>query len=181
VVVLGNSGAGKSTLSAAIAAHFGLRHVELDGLFHGPGWTPTPMHEFRAKVARIAEEPAWVFDGNYMDKVSDILWPRADTVVWLDLPLSVLLPRLVKRTLGRIVRRTELWNSNREGWSGVIGRDALLNWAIQSQRRHHAEMPGMLAEHVSPGATVVRLTLPREVKAWQRELMADTSDVRTAD
>jgi hypothetical protein len=42
-------------------------------------------------------------------------------------------------------------------------------------------MPGMLAEHVSPGATVVRLTLPREVKAWQRELMADTSDVRTAD
>jgi hypothetical protein len=36
----------------------------------------------------------------------------ADTVVYLDLPVRVCLPRLVRRTVHQIVRREELLNGN---------------------------------------------------------------------
>lgn len=42
------------------------------------------------------------------------MFGRADTVVWLDLPRRVAVPRIVRRTLGRMLRGEELWNGNRE-------------------------------------------------------------------
>lgn len=50
VVVVGQSGSGKSTLARRLAEHLRVRHIELDALFHGPGWVPNP---------RFAD-PAWV-------------------------------------------------------------------------------------------------------------------------
>src|SRR5919198_88590 len=43
---------------------------------------------------------------------------RADTVVWLDLPLRVALSRVTRRTIGRIRAGEELWSGNRESWRG---------------------------------------------------------------
>ena len=42
VVVAGISGVGKTTLARRLAAARGLRHVEVDALFHGPGWQRRP-------------------------------------------------------------------------------------------------------------------------------------------
>ena len=72
----------------------------------------------------------WVIDGGYRNKIGDLVLARADTVVWLDLPVHVWLPRLVRRTVGRIRRDEPLWNDNRESWrSGFWGRDSLLGYA----------------------------------------------------
>ncbi len=93
-----------------------------------------------SEVSRLAAPSAvrgstWVVDGNYVERVSDTLWPRADTIVWLDLPLWVVLPRIVRRTVGRIRRRTVLWGGNRERWTALVGRGSLLVWAVQQHRR----------------------------------------------
>ena len=58
---------------------------------------------FRARVAAAIARPTWVADGNY-SKVRDLVWARADTVVWLDYPLPVVVARLVRRTLTRMWR-----------------------------------------------------------------------------
>jgi hypothetical protein len=42
------------------------------------------------------------------------IWPRADTVVWLDLPLHTVLARMVRRSWRRWRKRELLWGSNRE-------------------------------------------------------------------
>jgi hypothetical protein len=42
-------------------------------------------NEFRRIIAARAATGGWVIDGNY-GRVRDLVWARADTVVWLDLP-----------------------------------------------------------------------------------------------
>jgi adenylate kinase family enzyme len=172
VVVLGTSGSGKSTLAARLAELLGADHVELDAFNHGPNWTPRPAEEFAAGVADVVARPAWVVDGNYISRVSDSLWPAADLVVWLDLPLWVILPRIVRRTVRRIRAGTELWGGNRERWGALLGRESLLVWAVQSQRRHKAELPAKLAALARAGVRVVRLTSGRDADRWLAEQAA---------
>src|SRR5262244_3847673 len=85
VSVVGTSGSGKSTLGAALAARIGADYLELDSVFHQPGWVPLPREQFRERVAAAVAGERWVIDGNYTSQVKDLIWARADTVVWVDL------------------------------------------------------------------------------------------------
>ncbi|MBY8847275.1 adenylate kinase [Saccharothrix longispora] len=161
IVVLGVSGAGKSTLSRPLAALVGGPHVELDAIAHGPGWTTPPVEEFRARLAAATAGPAWVVDGNYVDRTAEVLWHRADLLVWLDQPLRVVVPRLLRRSLGRIVRRTELWNGNREGLNALVGSDSVIAWAIKQHRGHRTAHPARLA-----GLPHLRLRSTAEADRW---------------
>jgi adenylate kinase family enzyme len=96
----------------------GTVHVELDSIFHQPGWTPLSDEEFRERVAAATERESWVVDGNY-SVIRDITWSRADTVVWFDLPYLRVMARTIGRTLRRVVTREELWNGNREPLSNL--------------------------------------------------------------
>lgn len=166
VVILGTCGSGKSTLARKLAARGGSEHVELDGLHHGPNWTAAPIEIFRERVSDKTDGPSWVVDGNYIDLVSDLLWLRADTIVWLDIPLPLILVRIVRRSLGRILRRTELWSGNRETWSNLFGKNSLVKWAVTSHRRHRAELPLRLAPPRLTNVSVVRLRSSAEVDRW---------------
>ena len=82
-------------------------------------------------MAEFAAGDAWVIDGNY-SAVQDLVWARADTVVWLDPSRARVMRQLVRRTLRRMARRTELWNGNRESWSNLFRADpeeSILRWA----------------------------------------------------
>jgi adenylate kinase family enzyme len=50
IVVVGSSGSGKTTLARALAGELGLAHVELDAIFHQPGWEPLADDEFVASA-----------------------------------------------------------------------------------------------------------------------------------
>ena len=93
-------------------------HVELDAIYHQPGWTPLTDEEFRARVEAATEREGWVVDGNY-SVVRDIVWEKADTVVWCDLPYVTVMARTIGRTLRRTMTQEELWNGNREPWSNL--------------------------------------------------------------
>ncbi|MFD0200205.1 MULTISPECIES: adenylate kinase [Saccharothrix] len=163
IVVLGVSGAGKTTLARRLARVVDGPHVELDAIQHGPDWSMPPPDEFRARLAEAAEGPAWVVDGNLAALTADVLWHRADLIVWLDLPLWVALPRLARRSTARIVRRTVLWNGNRERLGFLVGRDSVLAWAVKARRRYLAEYPDRLAR---TGVPWVRLRSRAGVARW---------------
>ena len=94
-VIASASGCGKTTVGRALAARLGVPFVELDALNHGPGWIEATAEELRARVAPIVATEGWVIDGGYWEKLGDLVLAGADTVVWLDLPRRVWLPRLV--------------------------------------------------------------------------------------
>ena len=135
VSVVGNSGSGKTTFARELAEVMGVRHVELDAIFHQPGWKELPREEFRARVAQVTSAPRWVIDGNY-SAVRDLVWARADTVVWVDPPQALVMARVVRRTLRRVFTREELWNGNRESWSNLFSSKSIVMWSWTQRSKY---------------------------------------------
>jgi adenylate kinase family enzyme len=137
VVVIGTTGSGKSTLAERLAEHTGLRVIELDALFWGKDWQPVPLELFRHRVERETKGDGWIVVGNY-GQVRDLVWPNADTLIWLDLPLPLVMWRLVRRTVQRATSKTELWGTgNRESLrNAFLSRQSLLLWALKTHRRN---------------------------------------------
>ena len=164
--VVGTTGSGKTTLAQRLAQLLGIPHIELDALHWGPNWTLPMVEEFRERVAEALGGDHWVVDGNY-GKVRDIVWARADAVVWLDYALPVIMGRLLWRTIRRGVTREELWSGNRERlWNHFFSRDSLLLWALQTYPRRRREYPMLLAKPEYAHLAVVRLRSPRATKDW---------------
>ncbi len=163
IVVIGTTGSGKTTLARALAAVHGLPRAEQDAFFHEAGWTPAPPARFHARVEAFTAQPRWVIDGNYVP-VRDLIWSRADTLVWLDYPGPLVLGRLVRRTLRRSLTRELLWNGNRERLlPNFFTLDGLIPWFFRTHWRRRRETPGLLAAH--PHMRVLHLRHPREAEA----------------
>jgi adenylate kinase family enzyme len=164
VSVVGNSGSGKTTLAAAIAAGLGVPHLELDSVFHQPGWTELPLEQFRATVGDVVATDRWVVDGNYT-AVQDLVWARADTVVWLDYSRLLVMRQIVGRTLRRLVTRQRLWNGNREPWRNLLTADperSIVAWAWTHHRSYRDRYAAAATAH--PELTFVRLRSPTDAK-----------------
>jgi adenylate kinase family enzyme len=165
-VVATATASGKTTFGRALADRLGVAFVELDALNHGPDWTEATPDELRAKVAPIVATDSWVIDGSYRGKLGDLVLERADTVVWLDLPVRVWLPRLVRRTVGRVVRKEELWAGNRETFRNVFfRRDSLLVFALRTHRPRRKRYAKELARF-----NVVRLRSMSELDGFLRSV-----------
>lgn len=161
-IVASASGSGKTTLGRELARRLDVPFHELDALNHGPGWTEATAEELRERVEPLLAEPAWVIDGSYRSKLGELVLDHADVVVWLDLPRRVWLPRLLRRTARRIVRREELWSGNRETLGNfLVGPGALLPFALRTygpRRRLYQAQLGRFE--------TVRLRSQGEVDAW---------------
>lgn len=169
ILVNGSAGAGKTTLAAEIGRRLGLPHTELDALHHGPGWVRRP--EFLDDVEALAASEHWVTEWQYRD-ARPILLARCDLVVWLDVPRSVAMRRVVRRTLRRRVRREVLWNGNVEGplWKIFVDPEHIIRWAWTTHRRA-AERVDETRKH-RPDLPVVRLRDEAEVQRWLAHLSA---------
>jgi adenylate kinase family enzyme len=167
--VVGTSGAGKTTFARALAARLGLPCIELDALNWEAGWVEADHEVFRERVRTATEAEVWVLDGNY-SRVRDLLWARADTLVWLDFSRSVVTWRIVTRSLARLVRRTELWAGNRERVWQLFGRDSIIWWSVSTYARRRRDYPALIAQH--PHLQVVRLRSPAAAERWLRRLPA---------
>ena len=166
VNVVGTSAAGKTTFAQALAARMNVPCVELDALHWERDWTEAQDDVMRNRVRAATAGDAWVVDGNY-SAVRDIVWERAQAVVWLDFPLRTVLWRYSTRTARRIRAGEELWpgTGNQERLSmHLLSRDSLLWWILSTYRRRHRDYPRLLAD--KPQLAAIRLRSAREADAW---------------
>lgn len=170
--MIGPSGSGKTRLSARLAELLDARHVEIDALWHGPNWQSCGPEELHARVSAATEGDGWISDGTYHTIIGDLVLERAETVVWLDLPVRLVMWRLVRRSWVRKRDRVELWHGNREeGWLNQV---RWLFWpaftrAFENRRR----LPALFARH--PHLEVHRLRSDREVEEFVQSIQATDS------
>jgi len=173
IVVVGVSGSGKTTLSRRLGAKLGLPVTELDALNHQPDWTEASDEDFRRDVEAAMSSPeGWVLDGLYERRLGDLVLRQADTLVWLDLPLLLVLRWLVKRVVTDIVTKRDLFNGNRQTWRfAFFTRDSLVSFAVKQHFKNRRVWPGALESH--PNLEIVRLSSPHEVEAWLQAQVPD--------
>jgi adenylate kinase family enzyme len=163
IAVIGPSGSGKTRLSSQLATTLGLRHVEIDALFHGPSWEACTPEVLRERVAEATDGDGWVSDGTYHQLIGELVLERVETVAWLDLPVRLVAWRLVRRTYVRKRNRVELWHGNLEGpWRESV---RYLFWpAVKRGFENRRRLPELFARH--PHATVYRLRSDAAVRTF---------------
>jgi adenylate kinase family enzyme len=168
VAVVGAVSSGKSTLAREIARRIDAPHIDLDGLRYQPDWVEEADETFRRKVVEYVGTDKWVIDGNYAD-VQDLIWVRAQLLVWIDFALPFVLWRLLRRTFRRLLTHEE-FNSNREQFRRVFGSKSILIWAIRSHGPRRRRYEELVKNERYAHLQVVRLRSPSEVRTWLASL-----------
>ena len=172
LVVIGPSGSGKTRLCARLAELLPARHVEIDALWHGPNWESCGPEELRRRVSAATEGDDWISDGTYHTIIGDLVLERAKTVAWLDLPVALVMWRLVRRSWIRKRDDVVLWHGNREErWLNQI---RWLIWpAFKRAFENRRRLPAHLAQY--PQLQVHRLRSDADVEAFVQSIQATES------
>jgi adenylate kinase family enzyme len=165
VAIIGNAAGGKSTLACKLAVAQRLPYHAIDRLQWLPGWRPAPPAQFDREHDAIIDGERWIVDGvGDHDAIARRL-ARADTVVFVDLPL-----------------RTHLWWATRRQVRSIFvgrpdGPDGCPMWRVTWRLYRmiwwiHRELRPQLRALVAaamPAAQVFHLRSPREIAAFERE------------
>ena len=170
VLVAGITGSGKTTFARELASRANLPFHEMDALYHGPQWRPLPT--FDDDVAHICAGERWVFDSHGYQQVRDLVWSRADTVVWLDLSRAVVLSRVLSRSFDRAWHRREIFNGNTESFDAWLDPEHPVRWAWSQYAARRADMAARFADPRYAGVAKVSLRTPEAARAWLDVVLA---------
>lgn len=158
VMIIGPCGAGKSTLAFQLADRLGLPLIHMDKLNWQPGWVDSPDDELRTRVEQAAAGDRWLIDGNYGGTMAPRL-ERADTVIYLDYPITLCFWRMLKRVWryrGRV--RPDMTEGCPERFD-LEFMWYLANWNRGPRQRTEARLRGYEAK-------LIRLSNPGALEAW---------------
>ncbi|MET7571679.1 adenylate kinase [Streptomyces sp. NPDC005492] len=165
ILVVGATGAGKSTLARAVGERLGLPYYEMDALYYsGPGWAVN--EGLTEEVSQLTAAPRWIVDSIGSPEVRDLLWEKADTVLWLDYARHVIMPRVLRRSVRRTVTRERLFGGNRETWKGWFSREHPAWWAWSQHAGRRSEIERRTGDPRFAPLATHRFAHPRDTAAW---------------
>lgn len=170
IAVVGTSGSGKTTLAAQISQILAIPHVELDMLHWEPNWIEVSDEVMRSQVIQALLPQRWVVDGNYSN-VRDLVWGKADTVVFLDYCLLVVMNHLLWRTLWRSVTQQQVCNGNQESLkTALFSRDSIILWALQTYGSNRKKYLLLFQKPEYAHINFVHLRSPQAANNWLMNL-----------
>jgi adenylate kinase family enzyme len=168
ISIVGTSGSGKTRLAVALAEALGAPRIELDAVNWQAGWRDLNTHdpaEFARRTEAAVAAEDWVCDGNY-SRVQPLVWGRATHVVWLDYSRSVVMRRVLRRSLSRALSGKELWEGtgNREDFRRWLNPEHPIRWAWDTHARNREKYAARLAAPEAAHLEVIRLRHPRDAR-----------------
>ena len=177
ILVWGNSCSGKSTLTKQLGQQLGYPVVELDALNWLPNWVglnATDPEELKRRMREATAGDQWIADGSYTNESRQAFWPRLDTVIWLDLPRTLLLKRCWVRSWRRWRDQELLWGTNRESFFTHLqvwrGEESLFWWIYTQHHRKRADAEKFLTDGTWRDVELIRLTSEQEVADFRNSL-----------
>jgi adenylate kinase family enzyme len=173
--VVGSSGSGKSSFAKELSRKLTLPYLELDSIYHQADWTPCDPIEFKKQVDTFTNSAGWIVDGNY-SSVSDLISQKADTFIFLDYPVPLVLFRLIRRSLRRLITKEILWNDNRETWGNFFSWRRDKNVTLWMLSKHWSRRRLYLSREFAsafPQMKIVALNSPREAARFLSVVRAE--------
>ena len=178
VLIAGIGGSGKTTLASRLAPVLGLTYHHLDGLYLGPDLRMSPT--FVSDIEGVVAGDEWLFDSQgppasseAPPEITDLLWSRADTLIWLDYPRHVVLRRAIKRSVRRVITREELWHGRRETPLWWLRPDHPIRRAWRLTQVRHDQLTARTQDPLWAHLTVIQLQSPRETVTWLGRIESD--------
>lgn len=164
VMIIGQPGSGKSTLARLLGEITFLPVYHMDQIHWKAGWEERDAAEKMRMALDVAAQPAWIFEGGHSASWSARL-DRADTLIWLDVGLTVRSWRVFWRTLRQYGReRSDLPVGCPEHFSLEFWQ-----WIWRTRHTGRARMRALYNSALPP-KTRVRLTSLAQVRAYLRSL-----------
>ncbi len=202
--IVGCGGSGKSTLGKRLAKILQVPYIAGDKLYYhkNSNWTAKSEKHFRKDLEEIlakntpkkrapapidpqkqeketVESPGargFVLDGNY-NKAKDIIWPRIDILIWLDMPFWIVVYRVFMRTFRRVIDKKPICNGNIETWRGALD---FKKGMIARVCKVHWKYPKKIGDNLKefPNVKLVRLRSPAECEKFVRDFEAMVSTLK---
>jgi adenylate kinase family enzyme len=165
-MIMGAPGSGKSTLVRWLGAQTDLPVFHLDHIHHLAGWQPRPLAEKIAMAQAVEAQETWIFEGGLSSTYRNRA-QRADTLIWLDLPIGLRFGRVNKRLImGYGKSRPDV----AAGCVEKFSRETLAFWKWIWDTRHSqkAKIEAIVTEF--PHLTVYHLTSRHTVDDFYDEM-----------
>jgi adenylate kinase family enzyme len=156
VAVFGNAGGGKSTLARRLADLTRLPLYPLDMIQFSAGGGKVPHEQYLKVHADLLRQDEWIIDGFGCVASAWERFSKADTLVYVDLPLSTHYRWVTKRLIQGLFATPEGWPENSPMWTSTMDSYKVV-WlchrrltpryrqlvadAAASKRVHHVKSP----------------------------------------
>ena len=160
VAIFGNTGGGKSTLARRLAELTRLPLYPLDLIQYRPGGGEVPRQDYLRAHADLLDKDEWIIDGFGCVASAWERFVAADTLIYVDLPLTTHYWWVTKRLIKAPFARPEGWPENSPMWESTINSYKVV-WrchrrltpryrqlvadVANSKRVHHIKSPTQIA------------------------------------
>jgi adenylate kinase family enzyme len=169
IVIVGSSGSGKTTFGRRLAETTGIPRHEIDAMFWKPDWVQTTDEEFRPLVDSVTSGESWIIDGNYK-RVQDLTIGRADTVIWLDYSLPLVMYRVILRTIKRFFDQKPLWHNNRESLRMVFSKDSIILYTLTHYKIKKRWYNKIIDEQLFANAEFIQIRNRKEERRFWKKV-----------
>ena len=120
IAVFGNAGGGKSTLARKLSEITGIPLYPLDQIQYLPGGIEVSHEKYLSAHSALLEKEKWIIDGFGDGKTAWERFSKADTLIYIDLPVPIHYWRVMKRLFQGIYKNPEGWPEYSPIWKGTL-------------------------------------------------------------